>query len=74
MYDRVKVRLLDETLYKLDAKRVRAVCLHEVGHVFGIRNHSGDKRDAMSLSATDDFRPIQALTGNDKRLIAKLYP
>jgi hypothetical protein len=37
MFDRVRVRLLEETLYKLAPRRVRAVCLHEVGHAFGIR-------------------------------------
>jgi len=74
MYDHVKICLLEETLLKLDPKRLRAVCLHEVGHAFGIRNHSTDKRDAMSLAATDDFHPIQILSNNDRRLIAKLYP
>lgn len=74
MFDRVKVRLLEETLYKLDPKRLRAICLHEVGHVFGIRNHSVDKRDAMSVSATDDLHPILALTSNDRKAIGRLYP
>jgi len=73
-YDRVRVRLLDDTLLKLDPKRVRGLCLHEVGHAFGIRNHSSDKRDAMSLAATDDFHPVLGLSNNDKKLIAKLYP
>ncbi|MFN8554535.1 MAG: matrixin family metalloprotease [Candidatus Obscuribacterales bacterium] len=74
MFDRVKVRLLEETLYKLDPKRLRAICLHEVGHAFGIRNHSVDKRDAMSVSATDDLHPILALTSNDRKAIGRLYP
>lgn len=73
-YDRVRVRLIDDTLLKLDPKRVRGLCLHEVGHAFGIRNHSSDKRDAMSLAATDDFHPVLGLSNNDKKLIAKLYP
>lgn len=73
-YDRVRVRLLDDTLLKLDPKRVRGLCLHEVGHAFGIRNHSNDKHDAMSLAATDDFHPVLALSSNDRKLIAKLYP
>jgi hypothetical protein len=74
MYDRVRVCLLEETLVKLDPKRVRGLCLHEVGHAFGIRNHSNDKHDAMSLAATDDFHPVLWLSNNDRKLIAKLYP
>ncbi|MBI2811369.1 MAG: hypothetical protein HYX67_11140 [Candidatus Melainabacteria bacterium] len=74
MFDRVRVSLLEETLLKLDPKRVRGLCLHEVGHAFGIRNHSKDKRDAMSLAATDDSHPVLGLSENDRRLIAKLYP
>lgn len=74
MFDRVRVCLLEETLLKLDSKRVRGLCLHEVGHAFGIRNHSSDSRDAMSLAATDDFHPVLGLSNNDRKLIAKLYP
>ncbi len=73
-YDRVRVRLMTDTLFKLEPKRLRGLCLHEVGHAFGIRNHSSDKRDAMSLGATDDFHPVLLLSNNDRRLIAKLYP
>lgn len=74
MYDRVRVFLLEETLLKLAPKRVRGLCLHEVGHAFGIRNHSDDSHDAMSLAATDDFHPVLGLSNNDRKLIAKLYP
>ncbi|HEY9733410.1 MAG TPA: matrixin family metalloprotease [Drouetiella sp.] len=74
MFDRVRVRLLEETLYKLAPRRVRAVCLHEVGHAFGIRAHSSNNRDAMSLAATDDLHPVLSLTSNDRKLLAKLYP
>lgn len=74
MFDRVKVRFIEEALYELEPKRLRAICLHEVGHVFGIRNHSTDKRDAMSVSATDDLHPTLALTNNDRKSIVRLYP
>ncbi|CAN5370471.1 hypothetical protein BH10CYA1_BH10CYA1_20020 [soil metagenome] len=73
-YDRVRICLIEETLLKLDPKRVRGLCLHEVGHAFGIRNHSNDKRDAMSLAATDESHPVLGLSNNDRKLIAKLYP
>ncbi len=73
MYDRVKVCFLEDTLLKLEPKRVRALCLHEIGHALGIMKHSTNNQDAMSLSATDDFHPIVVLTNGDRRIISSLY-
>ncbi len=73
MYDRVKVCFLEDTLLKLEPKRVRALCLHEIGHALGIMKHSTNNQDAMSLAATDDFHPIVVLTSGDRRIISMLY-
>ncbi len=73
MYDRVKVCFLLETLEKLEPNRVRALCLHEIGHALGIRKHSNNSKDAMSPTATDDIHPVVTLTNGDKNLISSLY-
>lgn len=73
MFDRVKVAMSLQTLHDLEAKRLRAVCLHEVGHALGLLNHSNVKGDVMSLSAPDDFHPAIALTKNDISVFCKLY-
>jgi hypothetical protein len=73
MLDRVKVCFIQSALYDLDPKRVKALCLHEIGHALGILKESSNQKDAMSLSATDDFHPIVRLTGGDRRLISTLY-
>ncbi len=72
MFDRVKVCFLQNTLLKLEPKRVKALCLHEIGHALGIMRHSSNTQDVMSLSVTDDVHPITVLTKGDKKLISAL--
>lgn len=50
-----------------DSASVRAVALHEVGHLLGIE-HSGDERDIMSAWVT-----ARALTQNDRTAMRLLY-
>jgi hypothetical protein len=71
--DRAKVILLSTTLDSLPPPRLKGLCLHECGHVFGVLEHSRNAVDAMSESATDDFHPAVALTAADKQKIARLY-
>jgi len=70
--DRVKVILLESTLHKLEEPRLKGLCLHEIGHAFGILKHSTNSRDAMSEMATDDNHPVVMLSQRDRGNIAAL--
>jgi len=71
--DRVKVIMLSSTLGKLEEPRLKGLCLHEIGHAFGILKHSSNGRDAMSEMATDDNHPVVILSQTDKQRMAALY-
>jgi hypothetical protein len=71
--DRVKVILLESAVKSLPESRLKGLCLHEIGHVFGILKHSSDSRDAMSEMATDDNHPVVILSQRDKESMAALY-
>jgi tetratricopeptide (TPR) repeat protein len=52
--------------------RLRAIVLHEVGHLVGMTGHTSDPRDIMfySAAAGDSWRDLSA---RDKATIARLY-
>jgi hypothetical protein len=71
--DHAKVIFLTSTLKSLPESRLKGLCLHEIGHVFGILKHSPNARDAMSGVATDDDHPVTILSEKDKHVMAALY-
>jgi hypothetical protein len=71
--DHAKVIFLTSTLAKLPEARVKGLCLHEIGHVFGILKHSKNDRDAMSEMAIDEVHPVTLLSEKDKHVMAALY-
>jgi len=71
--DHAKVIFLESSLKSLPESRFKGLCLHEIGHVFGILKHSNNSRDAMSEVATDDFHPVTILSEKDKQVMAALY-
>jgi predicted Zn-dependent protease len=53
--------------YVLDADAMRAVALHEIGHVLGL-DHTADNRNIMSPTVR-----VRALSSADKATVRLLY-
>ena len=50
---------------------MKAVCLHEIGHAFGLGGHSANSADTMYFSSS--ARQLPALSHRDKTTISRLY-
>ncbi|RTL38744.1 MAG: matrixin family metalloprotease [Candidatus Melainabacteria bacterium] len=50
---------------------MKAVCLHEIGHAFGLGGHSANSSDTMYFSSS--ARQLPALSHRDKTTISRLY-
>lgn len=71
--DRVKIKLLDSTLDKIDEAQLRAVLLHSAGHAIGYFKHTPDKNSAMSEVCSYVYNPTQKLCPCDAAYIRQMY-
>jgi tetratricopeptide (TPR) repeat protein len=72
---RSKVVLLTRSIspvLPLTTRRLRVICLHEIGHALGLAGHTTNPEDIMffSVSFKDEWRE---LSGRDSRTIQRLY-
>lgn len=73
--DHVKIRFIDSALnpLKLPNAKLKAICLHEIGHALGVTGHSSNPKDVMSTASCDDAHPITALTAADQSMLWRIY-
>ncbi len=72
---KVRVSIVNAPLSDLlpqDQDRLRVICLHEIGHALGLRNHSNDPKDIMFFSIGMQNQK-KKLSSNDINRLKLLY-